>query len=234
MPDRPTLHLGNHSGRTYHGPGRRWTAMARPRHFERGEGTIWTLAPESADLRAVKAGTLPEADYFARYRARLERDPLALAQLRPGVLTATLPDGVGAAIVKDGDSALCCCSAAAALAGRCHLTHAAPYLLRAGWRVRLHGLPAVLGQDGTLGLLGGRSLAYGCRAWTYPLGPKAEPDRASLIVEDEAGWAWAAWDPSSVTEAFPKSEGYVLAADGLELAQGQTEAALERMQETPC
>lgn len=233
MPDRPTLHLGNHSGRTYHGPGRRWTAMARPRHFERGEGTIWTLAPESADLRAVKAGTLPEADYFARYRARLERDPLALAQLQPGVLTATLLDGVGAAIVRDGDSALCCCSRDAALAGRCHLAVATPILLRAGWRVRLHGLLAVLGADGTLGLLGPWE-SGSVRRWIYPLSKDMEPSTACAIRDFGDEVEWDLWLPGLDSATTYYDGGSVLSrgpGNGVE-AGIRADAALERMQET--
>lgn len=83
--DRPTLHLTNWSSRRLHGPGRRWSIMARPRHWERGDGTCIPLTPLGPPavlldllVKQRQAGTMDPA-LLARYPNRLgvEKDPRA-------------------------------------------------------------------------------------------------------------------------------------------------------------
>jgi hypothetical protein len=160
---KPTLYLSNWSShRTpgMHGPGRKWTIMADPRHFERGEGRVESLAPLGSRLHRLLRAALADRGNVATmeaYRAAFDaamETRLAGGLLSPERGTGYRLDGrlwaMGApghmtalpgltCRVEDGDSLLCACSRDEAAAGRCHRAWAAPWLLRAGWRVVLDG-----------------------------------------------------------------------------------------------
>jgi hypothetical protein len=136
-----TLYLSNWSShRTpgMHGPGRKWSIMAKPREWERGDGIVVVGTPDASDLDAVRAGTLTTAKYRARCEARWDR---WLAGYGPGILKPwpKQMDGAEVVTVSDGDTLCCACSVAEAREGRCHRSWLAPYLVRAGWRVVLDG-----------------------------------------------------------------------------------------------
>lgn len=138
MADRPILHLTNWSSRSLHGPGRRLSIMARPRAWEWGDGRVGLLVPDALDLVEHQEGRMSLDRYRERFLARVRRDARD-GLLAPGILTWT--DGTSlSGPVLDGDSLLCACSRADAAAGRCHRAWAAPWLVRAGWRVILDGV----------------------------------------------------------------------------------------------
>lgn len=135
----PTVYLSNWSGhRTAgaHGPGRKWSIMARPRRWEKGEGTVQVLVPDTDDLVAVQEGTMtPEAYRLAYLRLvayRLKRKGI---RIEPGALLAHTP--LDPVPVAHGDTLLCACSVEDARAGRCHRTWAAAFLSISGWDVML-------------------------------------------------------------------------------------------------
>lgn len=136
MGERPTVHLTNWSSRNLHGPGRRFTIMAKPRKWERGAGSVDVLMPESDDLDAVRLGHIDIDEYRRRFRVGLERKADGLP---PGHLWLKLNNGRGYDNVEDGDTLCCACSRADAAAGRCHRVWAAQALAAAGWRVVLDG-----------------------------------------------------------------------------------------------
>jgi len=136
--DRPTIHLTNWSSRSLHGPGWKYTIMAAPRRWEHGEGLVRAVAPNTLDLADFKAGRLTLEDYRTRFLVRMERFSEEPSVLAPGMLTAER--NPGAFSVRDGDTLCCACSRADAAAGKCHRAWAAPYLVRAGWRVILDGV----------------------------------------------------------------------------------------------
>jgi hypothetical protein len=131
---RPTIHLTNASSRNLH-QGRLFNIMAAPRRWERFAGNVAALTPAVEWLRAVQLGTTAPSEYRAacedRFEASLARGCLTLGGLRcPSMLVA------------DGDTLVCACSKAAAAEGKCHRVWAAPFLVRAGWRVVLDGVEA--------------------------------------------------------------------------------------------
>lgn len=149
--DSPTLYLSNWSSHRTpgaHGPGRKWSIMARPRAWERGEGACIPLAPLGPpgvllDLLVVqrRAGAV-DPDLLDRYRQAMahrwgprEYGP----DLGPTHLWAA-PDEGPPVRVSDGDTLCCACAVAEAREGRCHRAWAAPFLVRAGWRVVLDGV----------------------------------------------------------------------------------------------
>jgi len=155
--EKPTVYLSNWSSyRTpgMHGPGWKLTIMARPRAWENGDGTVHTLTPQGREVEVMHRAVLlrtynpTEAVEVARvYREMIERrwseQPRALA---PGVLYHVPPPESGQRFrvdVVDGDTLCCACSVAEARAGRCHRAWAAPFLVRAGWRVILDGVEYV-------------------------------------------------------------------------------------------
>ena len=138
MGDRPTLHLTNWSSRKLHGPGRKLTIMAAPRRWEHGDGRVPAIVPPLDWLREALGGTLALEEYRRRYEDRLS----GLSFLAPGALRADTPPGW--VDVRDGDTLCCACSRADAAAGRCHRAWAAPFLVRAGWRVILDGVEVTL------------------------------------------------------------------------------------------
>ena len=139
--DRPTLHLTNWASRSLHGPGRRWTIMAAPRRFERGDGVVPDFTPPLSLLRQLKAERVTEDAYFAeltrRWDAGWVRDGSNPFSPRRLLASPALGEWV---VVADGDSLLCSCSREKAAVGRCHRATAAPFLFRAGWRVILDGV----------------------------------------------------------------------------------------------
>lgn len=142
MMSAPTLYLANFASLRRPDPavvgtGRRWTAMARPRLWERGHGRVLGVSPPPDALRAVQAGTITPTRYFAVCRERFAAWASA-GLLVPERLCGESADG-WVDDVADGDFIGCSCARDAALRGECHLFHAAPFLVRAGWRVVLHG-----------------------------------------------------------------------------------------------
>lgn len=99
-------------------------------------GSVGILLPDRGALRMVKAGTMPIDRYLADFRADLAHaasgtpNPFAPGRLmyQPGMSFPKLA-------VSDGDSLLCACKVGAP----CHRLEAAPFLVRAGWRVILDG-----------------------------------------------------------------------------------------------
>ena len=138
-----TVYLSNWSShRTVgaHGPGHKYTIMAFPRDWERGEGAVPTLVPDADTLRRFRA----RADSYESYRAFYLRrfTPMALTYgFTPGGLLARATDGGTAPVVADGDTLACACAVGVARAGRCHRTWAAAGLTLAGWSVVLDGKP---------------------------------------------------------------------------------------------
>ena len=119
--------------------------MLRPRAWERGHGVIHALTPLGLDRELTSAlaernGGAP-GPALAHYRGGSEtrvQSFAGAALLNPGKLWAQ--SGVNAVDVTDGDTLCCACSVAEARAGRCHRAWAAPFLVRAGWRVVLDGV----------------------------------------------------------------------------------------------
>jgi hypothetical protein len=125
--------------------------MSRPRAFEYGEGWVPNLRPSGEQIRLMQAALAERKSgsgtvAMSRYRHALEsqwREQKRL--LRPGQLLAVqpvFPNGTTVdetPEVADGDTVCCACSRAHAAAGLCHRTWAAPFLVRAGWRVVLDG-----------------------------------------------------------------------------------------------
>lgn len=131
---QPTLHVTNWSSRKLHGPGRKWTIMARPRWFEKGHGSVPLLTPNPLVLLAVQNGAQSIGAYREGYESYVEGHA---DDLEPGRLKASI---VGWPItISDGDTLCCACSRAKAAAGECHRAWAAEALVRAGWRVVLDG-----------------------------------------------------------------------------------------------
>jgi hypothetical protein len=134
---KPTIYLSNwssHKTPGHHGPGRKLTIMANPRHWERGDGAVSRLRPSMVDVRGARDGRLSLTTYRQRYLARL-----ALDMHGPGHLYAWIPYATSHQLVSDGDTLCCACSRDKAAAGECHRVWAAEALAGAGWRVILDG-----------------------------------------------------------------------------------------------
>jgi hypothetical protein len=155
MTDAPTIYLTNWSSSRHRGPGSVYTIMARPKGWERGDGTVRVLVPRRDDLAGIQlaAGVAEEKghsltrdddavlDYQRAYRRHVivqgpPDDPLG--HLSPGALAAA-ESGGRVRTVKDGDTLCCACSRKQAAAGLCHRVWAAQLLRRAGWLVVLDG-----------------------------------------------------------------------------------------------
>lgn len=128
-----------------HHSGRAYTIMAEPRDFETGDGVVRALVPQGHEVELMRAlvehrrsGLPPDTDHAVelqdRYRKALDARWSRL-DLAPGALVADTPTGPVA--VQTGDVLACACSADEARAGRCHRSHAVPWLRVAGWEVRL-------------------------------------------------------------------------------------------------
>lgn len=66
---KPTIYLSNFSAKAagLHGPGRKLSIMARPRHFEHGDGCVPWLTPNERDLLDAKAGRIDLHEYRRRF-----------------------------------------------------------------------------------------------------------------------------------------------------------------------
>lgn len=151
---RPTLYLTNQSSKRHHGPGRLVCAMAKPNRHHRGDGRCLACTPfgdDLAALRAAIAGPNDEGQHHAAlalYRARFEgwcNNRAALGRYAPGALAfVTWADSetmASEALVADGDTIFCACSRPGSPRRKspCHVELITPYLVRAGWDVRLDG-----------------------------------------------------------------------------------------------
>jgi hypothetical protein len=138
---KPTIYLSNFASfRTpgHHGPGRLFCIMAKPRHWEKGEGHVVVLTPSREDLENYQSGLINGAMYQKRFLEELEgRD------LSPGALLAWVDVSASmkpiAIVVRDGDTLACSCSKEAAAQSKCHRVWIATPLSEAGWRVLLDG-----------------------------------------------------------------------------------------------
>lgn len=107
--------------------------MARPRHWEMGEGAVDALVPMYEDFDLYKRGELTLVGYRELYLARSYLLEHPLQELAPGRLRATMYVPALWKDIEDGDTLLCCCSKADAAAGKCHRVWAAELLRKAGW-----------------------------------------------------------------------------------------------------
>lgn len=123
--------------------------MRKPRHWERGAGTVWTLLPDLESLESVRSGDISIDDYRWRFNRTLivrqaEAPPLCPSWgLHPGALTACvnyLKINESRVPVREDDTLCCSCARAAAAKGECHRVWAAELLRDAGWRVVLDGV----------------------------------------------------------------------------------------------
>jgi hypothetical protein len=136
----PTIHLTNWSSRKLHS-GRVFSIMARPRAWEHGVGTARALVPPvSAQsllprlLDSRHSGENPGL-LLDVYRTLCENHFEArVSQMFHGLLGDIDADGFRN-LVADGDTLCCACARGA----ECHRRWAAPFLVRAGWRVVLDG-----------------------------------------------------------------------------------------------
>lgn len=134
----PTLYVTNWASPKLHGPGRKWTIMAAPRHWERGEGCVIDLTPTLDSLRRLRAGELTMTQYRDRFveaflcrgRSMLEAVPIWDHETELGS---------GRVLLESGDTVCCACSRAAAMRGECHRVWAAELMRRVGCRVILDG-----------------------------------------------------------------------------------------------
>lgn len=151
---KPTIHVTNWSSRKLHGPGRKFTIMANPRHWEYGVGRVPRLTPLQEWVRDAEAGQLSIDDYRALYAERLMGSALLMphglvrdakgrrpvgGRLAPGELYAVARDGPNIIMVGHGDTLCCACSRDKAAEGECHRVWAAEALVKAGWIVVLDG-----------------------------------------------------------------------------------------------
>lgn len=147
--DRPRVFLTNFASLRsagHVGLGAKLSIVAWPRKLERADGFVRTLRPKTREelaalslvMRERKDGaTDPET--VARLRSWIEaRWEFALAHgaLSPRRLFAEIGPDHKVVAVDDGDTLLCSCARGAA----CHRVWAAPFLVRAGWRVVLDGV----------------------------------------------------------------------------------------------
>ena len=116
------------------GAGRKLTIMARPREWERGEGSVPLFIPDPDDLRAIQGGVITRDEYRSRFlRLVAYRVRVKGLGLKPGkLMTATTA-------VRDGDTLMCACGAEKARSGGCHRVWTAAFLQLAGWEVVLDG-----------------------------------------------------------------------------------------------
>lgn len=166
-------HAGETSGAW--GSGARWSIMARPTAWARGQGNVAMLAPPSTMLDELRTGRMALSAYEREHKRLLRFE---LPNLGPGALRTT--DGVA---VADGDSLFCTCPVEAAADRKCHRVWAAEELLHAGWRVWLDGTR--LRRRGVIfGLSGGFSRldrAFPSLFYLF--------DREFRSVEHFVGWA---------------------------------------------
>lgn len=143
---KPTLYLTNVASlRTPGHKGPRdghLTIQARPPYWAGGLGRVNVLAPLGA-LEPLMLAAIQErksgkqtTDCMIRYRAAYEHH-LAQSDLRPTRLfVPPMPGTIGCYLVEDGDTLTCTCAKGV----DCHRRWAAPFLVKAGWRVVLDGV----------------------------------------------------------------------------------------------
>lgn len=132
---RPLIYVTNWSSTKLHGPGMTWTIMAKPRHWERGDGVVWELVPSTEDLELVRIGALHENQYWWRYMANISKEDIVPSKLQASAY-AKIPYPVA---VAGGDTLCCSCSREQAARRKCHRVWAAELLIEAGWAVVLDG-----------------------------------------------------------------------------------------------
>lgn len=135
--DRPTIYLSNwssHKTPGHHGPGRKWTIMASPRSWEKGEGFVPHFVPDKHDVASARAGILGWPEYSARFRRHVSVDDAHTRS--PGNLFARRAVRPSYSLVTDGDTLCCSC----ARGKPCHRRIASEFLHDAGWRVVLDGV----------------------------------------------------------------------------------------------
>lgn len=135
---KPTIHVTNWASRKLHGPGRKYTIMARPRHWEWGDGHVSDLTPLPNQLTELREGFLSWNAYKAECLEKFSTMPIEPGQLHAykNHSSAVFADSWP---VEDGDTLCCSCSREAAANDKCHRRWAAMELSRAGWRVILDG-----------------------------------------------------------------------------------------------
>jgi hypothetical protein len=131
---KPTLHVTNWPSTKLHGFGPKFTIMAEPRHWEKGDGRVVRLTPPASLMRAAKDGRLSLEEYRAAY---LEH--VAKRGVGPGDLYAAAWVMRQNVFIRNGDTLCCACSREKAAYGECHRVWAAEALVAAGWRVVLDG-----------------------------------------------------------------------------------------------
>ena len=147
--------------------------MALPRRWERGDGSCAAVTPRENHLRAVRVGAIT----WAAYRATLDRSLAWAAEinrLAPGQLSyvsrAELEaDGrARARPVPESASLLCACAAPGPKRRNhpCHLEIVAPYLVVAGWDVRLWDRWLVAGPTGVTDATTGETYDPASYGWT--------------------------------------------------------------------
>jgi hypothetical protein len=155
-----TIYLSNWSSPKFHGTGRIYTIMARPRAWEHGDGAASWLIPRGAEVdllqEALRLKNHRSGGAAMRtYRRALEaRWTVGIALLGPtpekptGIwgLTALYPDGEIRPVLS-GDTLCCACAVDAARSWQCHRSWAAPFLAAMGWRVMLDGREWVIEDE---------------------------------------------------------------------------------------
>ncbi len=152
--------FSSHATPGAHGPGPKFTIMAKPRAWEKGDGCVFPLTPlgpmctlmEAALRERSTGGTTAFRLYCSEFERFLEEerkegllDPGKMMWIRSvsvfpmGILLPAPVDHFD--VVPDGATLCCACSVEAARAGGCHRAFIAPVLHRAGWEVVLDGRP---------------------------------------------------------------------------------------------
>lgn len=160
---RPTLYLTNLSSKKHHGPGRVVCAMANPAKHHRSDGRCLACAPFADDLTAVR-GALAGPDDKGQHRAALAAyrgafeagcdDRAVVGRFAPGALSFVTWGNSGnrasSQHVTDGDTLFCACARPGSPKRRtpCHIELLVPYLVRAGWDVRLDGDRVTMDAEG--------------------------------------------------------------------------------------
>ncbi len=136
----PTIYISNwssHKTEGHHGPGRKLTIMANPRHWERGEGYVPILTPTGADLALYMKKAIDLYEYRLRIIRQVEKfEPM----IEPGLLEFITPGVKTSFYVESGDTLCCACSRIASVEGRCHRRWIVPFLLKSGWNVVIDGV----------------------------------------------------------------------------------------------
>jgi hypothetical protein len=117
------IYVTNWSSPSLKGKGNQYSIMRFPRTWEYGDGLLEVLRPLTADILAVKAGTIDHNQYRKAFiqGIKLQKESLNLIDLR------------------DGDTLLCSCSKAKAKENKCHRVWAACLLCLKGYEVCLDG-----------------------------------------------------------------------------------------------